>query len=63
MKGPFCQSVQVRERRERTELGDRRLRGGEGGREFTERTGTPVPRLQYPSDGVCLVVLWRLRFN
>jgi len=28
---------------------------------FNERTGTPYNRLQYPTDVVCLVVLWRFR--
>lgn len=32
-------------------------------RRFNERTGTPFNDLQYPTDLVRLVVLWRLRDN
>jgi putative transposase len=32
-------------------------------RECNERTGTRVNRLQYPTDIVCLVVLWRVRYK
>jgi transposase-like protein len=32
-------------------------------REFNERMGTLVNRLQYPTDVVCLVVLWRFRYK
>src|SRR5262247_1491410 len=60
---PHCQSVQTRERTERTELGYRRFRCGGCRREFNERTGTLFNRLQYPSDVVCLVVVWRLRYK
>jgi transposase-like protein len=44
-------------------LGYRRFRCRKCCREFNERTGTPFNRLQYPSDIVCLVVLWRLRYK
>jgi len=30
---------------------------------FNERTGTPYNHLQYPTDLVLLVVLWRLRYK
>lgn len=63
MACPHCKSVHTRERLERTELGYRRFRCRECDREFNERTGTPFNRLQYPSDVVCLVVLWRLRYK
>ena len=63
MQCPYCQSVQTRERPERTELGYRRFRCHACRREFNERTGTSFNRLQYPSDVVCLVVLWRLRYK
>src|SRR5262245_5684484 len=63
MKCPRCQSARIKERPERTELGYRRFRCCGCGREFNERTGTLFNRLQYPSDVVCLVVLWRLRYK
>jgi len=63
MQCPHCQSSETRERPERTELGYRRFRCQKCRREFDERTGTPFNRLQYPSDVVCLVVLWRLRYK
>jgi putative transposase len=63
MKCPHCHSGHTRERAERTELGYRRCRCQGCGREFNERTGTPFNRLQYPSDVVCLVVLWRLHYK
>src|SRR5262249_47536414 len=63
MTCPYCRSAQTKERPERTELGYRRFRCRNCGREFNERTGTPFNRLQYPSDVVCLVVVWRLRYK
>jgi hypothetical protein len=63
MKCPHCQSAHTQERPERTELGYHRFRCRACGREFNERTGTLFNRLQYPSDVVCLVVLWRLRYK
>jgi transposase-like protein len=32
-------------------------------RTFNERTGTPFNSLEYPTDIVLLVVLWRLRYK
>jgi putative transposase len=32
-------------------------------RTFNERTGTPFNFLEYPTDIVLLVVLWRLRYK
>src|SRR4030095_11388500 len=32
-------------------------------RGFNEQTGTLFNRLQYPTDVVCLVVLWRFRYK
>jgi putative transposase len=61
MQCPCCQSVQIKERPQRTELGYRRFSCQGCHREFNERTGTPFKRLQYPSDVVCLVVLWPRR--
>ena len=58
-----CGAAQTVERAERTELGYRRFRCRGCGREFNQRTGTSFNRLQYPSDVVCLVVLWRVRYK
>jgi putative transposase len=63
MTCPHCQSSHTQARPQRTELGYRRFRCRTCGREFNERTGTPFNRLQYPTDVVCLVVLWRLRYK
>jgi hypothetical protein len=63
MNCPPCTAAQTKERPERTDLGSRRLRCQTCPREFNERTGTLFNRLQYPSDIVCLVVLWRLRYK
>jgi putative transposase len=63
MECPHCQSSAITERPERTELGYQRFRCRtcEGG--FNERTGTLFNRLQYPTDVVCLVILWRIRYK
>jgi putative transposase len=61
MTCPHCQSTTTVERPDRTELGYRRFRCRTCNRGFNERTGTPYNRLQYPTDVVCLVVLWRFR--
>ena len=60
---PHCESADTSERRERTALGYRRFRCHTCQREFNERTGTRFNHLQYPTDVVCLVVLWRVRFR
>ena len=41
-------------------MGYRRFRRRTCQREFNERTGTSFNHLQYPTDVVCLVVLWRV---
>jgi putative transposase len=63
MRCPYCQSTATTERPDQTELGYRRFRCRECQRGFNERTGTPFNRLQYPTDVVCLVVLWRFRYK
>src|SRR5262249_61214362 len=59
MRRPHCESSASTERRDRTELGYRRFQCRACHREFHERTGTGFNHLQYPTDVVCLVVLWR----
>jgi putative transposase len=63
MTCPHCESTATTERPDRTELGYRRFRCRDCRRGFNERTGTPFNRLQYPTDVVCLVVLWRFRYK
>src|SRR5437899_11439452 len=63
MTCPHGGSSGTGERRERTKLGYRRFRCCECRREFNERTGTRFNHLQYPTDVVCLVVLWRVRYK
>ena len=63
MRCPHCESTATTERGERTELGYRRFRCCTCHREFNERTGTRFNQLQYPTDIVCLVVLWRVRYK
>jgi putative transposase len=63
MTCPHCESTATTERSDRTELGYRRFRCRACQRVFNERTGTPFNRLQYPTDVVCLVVLWRFRYK
>jgi putative transposase len=63
MTCPHCGSAATVERPDRTELGYRRFRCRACQRSFNERTGTPFNRLQYPTDVVSLVVLWRFRYK
>jgi putative transposase len=63
MRCPHCQSTATTERPDRTKLGYRRFRCRDCQRGFNERTGTPFNRLQYPTDVICLVVLWRFRYK
>ena len=63
MRCPHCESAATNERRERTELGYRRFRCRACQREFNERTSTRFNYLQYPTDVVYLVVLWRIRYK
>ena len=61
MTCPHCASAATLDRPDRTELGYCRFRCRDGQGVFNERTGTPFHRLQYPTDVVCLVVLWHYR--
>jgi putative transposase len=63
MDCPHCQSSATTERPERTELGYHRFRCRTCSGGFNERTGTLFNRLQYPTDVICLVILWRLRYK
>jgi putative transposase len=61
MRCPYCASSATTQRVDHTELGYRRFRCRDCQRGFNERTGTVFNRLQYPTDVVCLMVLWRFR--
>ena len=63
MRCPHCASTATTERPDRTELGYRRFRCRDCQRGFNERTGSPFNRVQYPTDLVSLVVLWRFRYK
>jgi putative transposase len=63
MTCPHCASTATTERPDRTALGYRRFRCRSCNRGFNERTGTPFNHLQYPTDVICLVVLWRFRYK
>ena len=63
MPCPHCAATTSTARAKRTALGYRTFRCRACGRTFHERTGTPYNHLQYPTDLVLLVVLWRLRYK
>jgi putative transposase len=63
MPCPHCASIATTERPDHTVLGYRRFRCRDCQRTFNERTGTRFNYLQYPTDVVCLVVLWRHRYK
>jgi len=60
---PSCAATVTTEQSRRTALGYRTFRCRACRRTFNERTGTPYNHLQYPTDLVLLVVLWRLRYK
>ncbi len=63
MNCPHCASPSTKEQRKITALGYRTFRCSACRRTFNERTGTPFNFLEYPTDIVLLVVLWRLRYK
>ena len=63
MPCPHCAATATAEQPRRTALGYRAFRCGRCRRTFNERTGTPYNHVQYPTDLVLLVVLWRLRYK
>jgi transposase-like protein len=63
MNCPPCNSVQTNEAPHKTALGYRTYRCSACKCRFNERTGTPFNNLQFPTDVVLLVVLWRLRYK
>ena len=63
MHCPGCESPDTTRLSSRTELGYARFRCRSCLRTFNQRSGTPFNFLEYPTDLVFLVVLWRLRFS
>ncbi len=63
MNCPHCQSIDTREYQKKTSLGYRVFHCHGCGAMFNERTGTAFNDLQFPTDVVMLVVLWRLRYK
>ncbi len=61
MPCPYCQSTATVQRARTTQLGYRTLCCRACQRLFNERTGTPFNYLEYPTDIILLVVLWRVR--
>ena len=62
MPCPHCAAATTAERTKRTTLGYRTCRCHACRYTYNERTGTPFNSLEYPTDLVLLVVLWRLRY-
>jgi putative transposase len=58
-----CGSAAVSERSECKAQGYRRFRCRACGKQFNERSVGSLNRMQYPSDVIALVVLWRLRYE
>ncbi len=63
MACPHCATTTTTELPKRTQLGYRTFRCATCRRQFNERTGTPYNYLEFPTDIVLLVVLWRLRYK
>jgi putative transposase len=63
MNCPHCTCPTTKELRKTTALGYRIFCCPNCKRVFNERTGTPFNFLEYPTDIVLLVVLWRLRYK
>ena len=63
MTCPHCAATTTTELPKRTQLGYRIFRCSACRRQFNERTGSPFNFLEFPTDIVLLVVLWRLRYK
>jgi putative transposase len=63
MPCPPCASRTTARQHRTTALGYETFRCGACRRSFNARTGTPFNFLEYPTDIVLLVVLWRLRYK
>src|SRR5205085_12350130 len=63
MNCPHCASASTKEQTQKTTFGYRTFYCSACKRRFNERTGTPFNFLQYPTDVILLVVLWRLGYK
>ena len=63
MSCPHCAATTTTELTKCTQLGYRCFRCAACRRQFNERTGTPYNYLEFPTDIVVLVVVWRLRYK
>jgi putative transposase len=63
MPCPHCASPATARQPKSTALGYQTFRCAACRRSFNERTGTPFNFLEYPTDIILLVVLWRLRYK
>ena len=63
MDCPYCASTATKQQTKQTSLGYRTFRCLVCQRTFNERTATPFNLLEYPTDIILLVVLWRLRYK
>lgn len=63
MKCPYCSSHATGRLAANTSLGYPTYRCSECSRKFNERTGTSYNYLQFPTDIVLLVVIWRSRYK
>lgn len=63
MNCPHCESAHTQQLRAATDLGYSRFRCRGCGCSFNERTGTPFNYLEFPTDIVFQVLLFRLRYK
>ncbi len=63
MSCPYCRSMTTTERSKKTQLGYRTFCCQRCKRTFNERTETVFNYLEFPTDIVLLVVIWRLRYK
>ncbi len=63
MACPQCKAAFTTEQAQRTALGYRKFRCQVCKRLYHERTGTPFNFLEYPTDIVLFVVVWRVRYK
>src|SRR3712207_6167632 len=63
MSCPHCRSTSTTQRSKMTSLGYRTFCCQACKRTFNERTGTAYNYLEFPTDIVLLVVLWRVRYK
>jgi putative transposase len=63
MTCPYCQSHCLQKLKRTTDLGYLAFRWNDCGRKSNERTGTPFNFLEFPTDIVFEIVLYRLRYK